>query len=319
MAFRGFATFTRAIGTRRTSFPSLALIAGALAAVAVAPAVARADASKAACIQADTTAQDARRDLKFATARELLARCIDPSCPGMVRDDCTRRLNELENAQPTIVFDAKDASGRDVAAVRVTLDGKLLAETLIGAALPVDPGEHTFTFTVPGSAPFTETLVIKEGAKERHEAIVLGGPPAPVALPPPASSSGEEPPAAGTHGGGLGTQRALGLVAGGVGVAGVVVGSVFGIMTISQKNQQVAHCAAGTTCSPADYAQASSERSSAFSDGTVSTIAFIAGGALVAGGLALFFTAHSAPQATGLLVVPSVGPESAGVLLRGEF
>jgi hypothetical protein len=343
MASRGCATFKRMTTRRRRSFPSPALVAGALAVLAAAPSVVRADVTKAECIQANATAQDARRDLKFSAAREQLARCIDPSCPAMVRDDCARRLDELQKAQPTIVFDAKDASGRDVVAVKVTIDGKPLAEKLVGAALSVDPGEHTFTFAVPGSAPVTQTFVIKEGEKERREGIVLGGPvptplapgpgPSPVPAPPPtplgppptpASSSSEpppEPPTVGSQGGGMGTQKVLGLVAAGVGVAGVAVGSVFGIMTISQKNQEVADCAAGTTCSPSNYSLGSSARSAAFSDGTISTVGFIAGGVLVAGGLALFFTAHSTqqPGGTGLLVVPSVGPESAGVLLRGDF
>ncbi len=152
-----------------------ALVVGMLMTMAGAPSVARADVSKAECIQANTASQDARRDLKFSAAREQLARCIDPSCPGIVRDDCTRRLDELERAQPTIVFDAKDASGHDVAAVKVTIDGKPLAEKLVGSALAVDPGEHTSTFTASGGAPVTQTLiVIKEGVmKDRHESICV--------------------------------------------------------------------------------------------------------------------------------------------------
>jgi hypothetical protein len=48
----------------------------------------------------------------------------------MVRDDCTRRLDELDKAQPTIVFEAKDGAGRDLTAVQVTVDGKPLVESL---------------------------------------------------------------------------------------------------------------------------------------------------------------------------------------------
>jgi hypothetical protein len=119
----------------------------------------------------------------------------------------------------------------------------------------------------------------------------------------------------------MGTQKVLGLVAGGLGVAGIAVGGVFGMMTISQKNQEVSDCPNAATCSASSYSQASSARSSALSDGTISTVGFIAGGALLVGGLALFFTAHSTPQqgGAGLLVVPSVGPGSGGMVLRGEF
>jgi hypothetical protein len=56
-------------------------------------------------------------------------------------------------------------------------------------------------------------------------------------------------------------------------------------------------------------------------DGTISTVAFIAGGALLVGGAVLFFTAHPSSQqpATGVLFTPSVGPGGGGVLLTGAF
>ena len=118
----------------------------------------------------------------------------------------------------------------------------------------------------------------------------------------------------------MGTQKILGLAAGGVGVAGLVVGGVFGAMTLSEKSQQQSACGSGT-CSPAGHAQALNDHSTGMTDSTISTIGFIAGGAFVVGGAVLFFTAHPSSQqpATGLLVAPSVGPGGGGVLLQGTF
>lgn len=57
---------------------------------------------------------------------------------------------------------------------------------------------------------------------------------------------------------------------------------------------------------------------SARSLGTISTIAFGAGGVLVVGGAVLYLTAPRMPS-TGIHVVPSAGPRHAGLALGGSF
>ena len=329
MAFRGYSSFTRTTYSGSASRPSRALVAGILAALAAGPSVARADVSSAECIQANAAAQDARRDLKFSAAREQLARCVDPSCPAMVRDDCARRLDELGQVQPTIVFDAKDASGRDVAAVKVTVDGRPLAEKLDGAALAVDPGEHTFVFTVAGGALVTQTFVIREGQKARYERIVLGGPasgqqipvaptaaipasslasaPAVVEAAParPSPASAEKPAASGSPG------RTVGWVLGGVGLAGIGVGTVFGLEALSTKSS---HCYANI-CTPPGTA------STAYQQATISTLGLIAGGVLVAGGLGLVLLAPGGERSstTSVAIQTLAGPSTVGADLSGRW
>jgi hypothetical protein len=133
--------------------------------------------SKEQCVDANTRGQHLRTDGKLSEAREQLRQCGDPSCPAIVRDDCARRLDDLDRVQPTIAFEVKDPSGADVSAVKVTMDGKLLTERLDGKPLPVDVGERFFTFEVDGQPPvtLTRTLVLTEGEKGRRERIVLGG------------------------------------------------------------------------------------------------------------------------------------------------
>src|SRR5262245_14249497 len=87
------------------------------------------------CVNANTAAQSHRREGKFGAARAELVVCVDASCPALVRDDCVRRLDELDGAQPTIVFDAKDEEGRDVSEVTVEIDGRPFAERLDGIAV----------------------------------------------------------------------------------------------------------------------------------------------------------------------------------------
>lgn len=294
---------------------------GAFLALACAPA--SADVTKDQCLDANGKGQELRREHKLSEAREQLRTCANPACPAMLRDDCTKRLDELERAQPSIVFDAKDGSGRDLSAVKVTVDGRPLAERLDGTALQVDPGEHVFVFTASDQPPVTQTFVLKEGDTQRRERIVLAPTPAPT--PAPQAPAQNAPPSIPPAGGevssrGMGTQKILGLVAGGAGVAGIAVGSVFGVMTLSEASQQRTDCASATSCPRPS--QAASDHSTGATDRTISTVGFVAGGALVVGGAVLFFTARHAsesPAAARILLVPGLGPGGGGMFLRGEF
>jgi hypothetical protein len=309
---------------------TLSLVVAAAAILPFAPISARADMTKAQCIESNTTGQDLRREGKLSAAREQFRACALPACPGILRDDCARRLDELDKAQPTIAFEVKDASGADTVAVKVTVDGKPLAERLDGSALRVDIGQHVFTFLIAGQPPITRTLVLTEGEKGRHERVVIAGETPPASMPSaggapspasPRSASVGSAGASATESGGMGTQKVLGLVAGGVGVAGVAVGGVFGTMAFSEKSREQSDCAS-SLCSPGGHARAIHDRSAGMTDSTISTVGFAAGGALVVGGAILFFTGgrSTEPQSTtGLLVAPSVGPGSAGVSFGGAF
>jgi hypothetical protein len=320
-------------------------VVGAVLTLLAVPHVAYADPSRTQCIDSNTKAQDARRDLKFSVARDSLRTCSASSCPGTVRDDCIKRLDDLEKAQPTIVFDAKDASGRDVIDVKVTVDGAPLAESLVGAPLAVDPGRHTFTFAVPGRAAVSETFAIKEGEKDRHERIPMDRS-APDSAPPvapahetpapPAITPAEHPTsqeeAHGKGGDENGTKasagggpwKTLGVVTGAVGVAGLGVGAAFGLLASSAWNTAQRDCPGNTLATCPNHAGAVSEHSTTMTDATISTAGFIAGGVLVAGGVALFIAGAKPSEpsqnlAGRLVVMPVVGPSLAGVSVGGGF
>lgn len=298
-------------------FSSLA--AAAFAAATLTSSVARAEVTRDQCIDANAKAQDLRRDHKLTAAREQLRLCSNAACPGLVQSDCTKRLDELENAQPTVAFEVKDATGADVTGVKVTIDGVLLTSRLDGTSYPIDPGSHTEAFEAAGLPPATRTLVLTEGDRGRHETIVLGAPatlaPAPLApeVLPEAHDRAPEP----SSKTGLGTRKALGLASAGVGVAGIAVGSVFGALALSQKSAIESACA--TTCTASMHSAALSDHSSGVTDGAVSTIGFVAGGVLLAGGAVLLFTGGSKSGTTAMQIVPSVGRGGGGMFLQGEF
>jgi hypothetical protein len=110
--------------------------------------------------------------------------------------------------------------------------------------------------------------------------------------------------------------KTAGLVVGAVGVAGLGVGAVFGILAISKNSSaNNDHCGAafgGTNhCDPTGI----SLRSDAVNFGNVSTISFIAGGVLAAGGASLWLFAPSTSVQAG----PTVGDGGAGLTVRGTF
>jgi hypothetical protein len=186
---------------------------GAWLAIAMFALPAGATMTKYQCVDANADGQALELDGRFAAARQRLETCSDSSCPVIVRDDCSRRLEELELLEPTVVFDVVDGTGARIVPVHVSVDGRPLADLLDGALLRVDPGEHAFAFTAKGFVPVTLRLMIERGEKGRRERIVLG--PAPSAGPPEIAWNRKD--------------IALGalVVGGALVVAGVVLGVVF--------------------------------------------------------------------------------------------
>jgi hypothetical protein len=298
---------------------------------------------------ADPTTDDCRaasdaspklgREHKLRAERAQLLVCAATSCPMAIRKECVRRLDEVNAQVPTIIFAARDASGADLSAVKITMDGEVLAERLDGSALSIDPGEHTFRFEAAGQPAVQQTLVIHEADKERRKQVVIGTAsavpfvpapaapvraPTPVAAPPsPAIASSSSPALAADTGSSTSTwstQKTIALVVGGTGVAGVAVGGIFeGIGASHWRSAKGESC---LNCTQSQYKQAISDHDSAASAATVSTVAFIAGGALVAAGVVLWFTApsgHEAPPPTAPRVVPEIGPGSGGFVVQEGF
>lgn len=282
-----------------------------------------ADATSDQCVDSNRRAQSLRRSGKLISAREELQSCAASRCPRMVRDDCTERLDEVNRAQPTLVFDARDATGKDIVDVAVTVDGRPLAAKLDGRPLSVDPGLHSFEFAVGDQATVRRSLVLKEGEKARIEHLVLGPSPAPP--PPPADAAPElrdvgVPPRGAAATGATGG-KVVGVLVGTLGIAGLATGAVYGILAQSWWKQATTLCDTAS-CPGSSRPQAEADRRTAVSDGTYATIGLVAGGVLLAAGVTIFVASPSggrSPEHGVLYVSPAMGPSTAGLNLRGEF
>jgi hypothetical protein len=182
---------------------------------------------------------------------------------------------------------------KSVAGLEITRDGVEVRDPEWGLALPSDPGDHEITAKAPGRAPFqTKISVTGEGQS------VTASVPELAALAGAAVDPGDErlftPPPPKT---GLGTSRSVALVAGGIGVLGVGLGTVFGLASKSKHDQAENYCNGAACRDPRGVTAGSAAQS----DGNISTVMMIVGGVGLAAGVTLWLTApktHSgAPSA----------------------
>jgi hypothetical protein len=217
-------------------------------------------------------------------------------------------------------------SDSDVPALEVKRDGVIVGRAEYGLAIPVDPGAHVIEATAPKRRAWSTTVEVSPKQQDARVTVSLAGevlpePPA-VPVPPsvtsPSSTLAEPLPEQPASGAGS-AQRTVGLLTMGVGVAGVAVGTVFGLTAMSKNNDamQPQNCRTATLCTASGLALTSDAKDAA----TLSTIAFSVGGAALVGGGVLWFTAPSR-HATGvaaLRVRPALTPSYGGVSVAGPW
>ncbi|MBK7584930.1 MAG: PEGA domain-containing protein [Myxococcales bacterium] len=167
---------------------------------------------------------------------------------------------------------------------RVLRDGIELGPAAQGTALPVDPGPHTVVVEAPGYSR-SETRV---EAKERQTArvVVNAG-----ARAPSATGDASDKPS---------SKRTWGWALGGVGAAGLAVGTITGMMVLGEKRRVDDNCDASKRCNQTGIDAV--DRGRTF--GTVSGASFIVGGLCLAGGAYLLLSGDERSPATALTISP---------------
>lgn len=225
-------------------------------------------------------------------------------------DLATERAQALQERLSTLTIRAM--SGEDLDPhLEVRRDGVALQAAELGSPIPVDPGEHVVEAVAPGKLPWSSKVQITGDAAKisveipKLQASTEPAPPVTaVATPVVTTTPDNSPPPADKPSGSA--QRTTGLVFGGVGVVGLGLGAFFGLQASSKWSDAKSKCT--------DYPYGCNTdgmdlRSSAHSQATVSTVAFVAGGALLATGVVLYLTAPSKKESVAL----GFGPGSAFV------
>jgi hypothetical protein len=290
------------------------------------------------CVGANESAQDLQNAGKLRDAEAQLEICTSKGCPGVVRDDCAERLRQVQAAIPTVVFLLRDPDGLDVGpSAVVEMDGAPLPAALDGTPIAIDPGDHTFTFTVAGRTPVTRRIALHAGERLRRDVQMkadaaegshaapgegeLGPQPPPAPARPSVESSAAEHPAGAPTSTGAAADHVsavhvAGYAAFGAGGAGFLLSAIFGAVALSQKSSLLAAC---TTPIPGHRSCPGSQQSEddAFKNNLVAgNVGLIVGFAGVAAGSALLFLwpqdGH-APNTGALAVAPWVGLGAAGM------
>lgn len=200
----------------------------------------------------------------------------------------------------------------------VKRDDTVLNGPSLGLPLPVDPGEHVVSAQAPNGPVTTQRVTIGKGERKEislEVEVVAASPEVPMRRAEPIV------PTAPARDGRGDTQRIVAYVLGGVGAGGVIAGAIAGGLALAKKSS------VEETCSFTTHECASQEDlddlSAARTTGLVSTIGLVAGGALLATGAIVFFTAPSStskskPAASASLGF-AMGPSGGFVSIAGSL
>jgi hypothetical protein len=272
-----------------------------------------ADPSTAECLAATESSVKLGNEHKLRAERAQFLVCAAASCPADIRKDCASQAESVSAQIPTIIFAAKDPSGADLSAVKVTMDGEVLTERLAGIALSIDPGEHTFTFETAGQSPVTTKFMIQQAQKDRRELVTFGSPvPVPDTSSPQGVRESMGEPASST---GANVRRTAGWVVGGIGLAGIVTG----IALVAVGSGKRSDCDGGVCSTTTELNN--------YNSGTPLLNAgyglLVAGGVMTATGLVLWITSprgsngHVAQEHNGQGLRVGFAPN--GIVLSGGF
>lgn len=201
-----------------------------------------------------------------------------------------QRLSELEPKLTRVVVHVHPSTA-NLSGLRVTRGEVDVTTAQLGTPIPVDPGRHVFSAVAPGRERWTHEIVAPAGPATLE-----------VQIPELAEEATPPAPRDGT------AQKTLGLVAAGVGLGGLAVGSIFGLRALSKKEDAEPHCR-GDLCDGTGLAL----RDEGMRAGDLSTLFFVGGGVLLAGGALLFL---SAPSGSGRSVSVDLGPARIGIAGR---
>jgi hypothetical protein len=207
----------------------------------------------------------------------------------------------------------------DVKGLEIKRDGVILGRAEYSLPIPVDPGTHVIEARAPKKKALSAQIdvapkqVDARVTVELSDDVPLASAAPPAATPASASPPGETERLQSRDGGGQ-AQRTASWVVLGAGVVGVAVGAVFGLEAKSNNDEALEpqNCRTSAYCTQKGLTLTSDAKD----DATVSTVAFVVGGAALATGAILWLTA---PSGGGIHVAPTVGRSFGGAVMVGTF
>lgn len=200
--------------------------------------------------------------------------------------------------------------------LRVTRNGVALGRGSWNAKLPVDPGRYTIVATAPGKKEWQGSIEVTGPKGSESIAIPqLADAPKEAKQPEPTASPQQTPADTGNAPSDrrLTTRHWVGIGLAGAGVIALGAGGVF---ALKAKNLDDESGCNNGNCPTEGALQDNHDARRA---GEVATVLGIAGGALVLGGVAVFFAPVGGAGQTQTAVVPALGPGMAGLEVYRSF
>jgi hypothetical protein len=234
-------------------------------------------------------AQRLRQKGSLVDARAALVTCAQPSCPAAAVADCVPWLAEVEQSLPSVVLEARDASGHELVDVHVLLDGNPFVSALDGKAVALDPGVHTFHYELASGEAVEERVSIRTGEKNRTMRVTFGVPhvaasatPVGSGAPEANASSRPVPP--------------LAWALGGLGAAGLIVFTAVGATSLANESTLRSTCA--PHCAESDVHAIRVKH-------TIADVGLSVGVVSLGVAAALFFTRATVPKRAAMSPVAS--------------
>jgi hypothetical protein len=211
---------------------------------------------------------------------------------------------EVEPRIPSIVVKLQNVPSGGT--VKVTVDGVAIPSAALVAPRVVDPGHHVVTASAGGD-PHEAAVDVREG--ETKDVLVDVAAAAPVASTEEGSPETAPPPAKPTDT--ASTWRMVSYAGFGVGGAGLIMGSVTGLLAISDFNAAKHQGCVNNQCPPAAYPDLNKASTMA----TVSTVGFILAGVGVGVGVVglVLGKPHAEPAPAPASLGMYLGPGSVAV------
>jgi hypothetical protein len=252
----------------------------------------------------------------IAGIRRIPAKPSDPVPFKEARAKAEELDASLNGRVPALTIWVKGAA--DDETPEVSIDGEALPAGVLGLPRAVDAGHHVVSVK-SASGEAKQEIDVHEGEQKTVD-LTLVAAATPVAAPPEEGSDEAEPEAAPpetrSHKPTVVTWAGVGLAG-----AGVIAGTVTGVLSLSKKSSLQRECA-NDVCGPSSY----SDYDSAHSMATISTIGFIAAGVGAAVATVSLIVGHDvpapepaanptappSPAAKRMTIVPIIGLGSAG-------
>jgi len=229
------------------------------------------------------------------------------------REDLARQEAATLEPQLTKLVIEVPADTAAIPGLEIKRDGDVVPQGLWGVPAPVDPGMRSIDVAAPNKKPL-HLDAKTEGAGATAKVVIPPLENAPAAPPVAAGASGTvtPPPDQGAatpdaHPGR--TQRIIGFVVGGAGVAVGAVGTWFTLLSVAQTK------ASQTTNNETKKAN---DKSDADNSRTIGFVGLGVGAAVLIGGIVIVVTAPSGSQ-TALSVTPVLAANGGGLNLGGTF